>query len=159
MELGQLARSCCLPKQRPLLRSIFGSFIGLSRLWVNIRHRNKAACAELKPVQSSRSKSTTCPRKGSLLRFQSKSTATSDGSAQKAHRNSVFNDSESLATKICSQIARKWNVMFESYVATSWPSSVALSPSVHWHTCFMLLHSHNFLSWISSVAISRWQSC
>ena len=36
----ELARSCCRPKQRPLLRSIFQSFIGL---WVEIWHRNKAA--------------------------------------------------------------------------------------------------------------------
>ena len=74
----------------------------LSKIW----HRNKTACSESNPVQSSRSKSTTCPRKGSLLRFKSNSTATSDGGAQKLGNN-VWRDSESIATKVCS---RKWNV-------------------------------------------------
>ena len=46
-------------KQRPSLRSILRCFIGL---WVKIWHRNKTACSELNPVQSSRSKSTTSPR-------------------------------------------------------------------------------------------------
>ena len=59
-----LARTCYLPKPRSLLRSIFGPFIGL---WVILRHRNKSACSKSNPVQSSRSKSTTCPRKGCLL--------------------------------------------------------------------------------------------
>ena len=59
----ELARSCCRPKQHPLLHSIFLSFI---RLWVKIWHRNKTTCSILNPVPSSRSKSTgmTCPRKG-----------------------------------------------------------------------------------------------
>ena len=57
----ELARSCCRPKQRPLLSSILQSFICL---WVKIWHRNKTASSKLNPVQSSRSKSTTCPRKG-----------------------------------------------------------------------------------------------
>ena len=91
----ELARSCCRPKQRPSLRSIFLSVIGL---WVKIWHRNKTACSESNPVQSSRSKSTTCPRKGRLLRFESNSTATSDGGAQKLG-NDVRKDSESIATK------------------------------------------------------------
>ena len=111
----ELARSCCRPKQRPSLRSIFLSVIGL---WVKIWHRNKTACSESNPVQSSRSKSTTCPRKGSLLRFESNSTATSDGGAQKLG-NDVRRDSESITTKVCSQIGRKWNAMFDSHVVTS----------------------------------------
>ena len=74
------AGSCCRPKQRPSLRSILRSFIGL---WVKIWHRNKTACSWLNPVQSSRSKSTTCQRKGRLLKFKLNSTATSDGSAKK----------------------------------------------------------------------------
>ena len=61
------ARSCCLPKQRPLLRSIFLSVIGL---WVKIWHRNKTAYSKSNPVQSSRSKSTSCVRKGCQLKFQ-----------------------------------------------------------------------------------------
>ena len=101
----ELARSCCRPNQCPLLRSILRLFIGL---WVKIWHRNKTACSESNPVQSSRSKSTTCPRKGSLLRFESNSTATSDGGAQKLG-NDVRRDSESIATKVCSRIGRKWN--------------------------------------------------
>ena len=105
------AGSCCLPKQRPSLRSILRSFIGL---WVKIWHRNKTACSESNPVQSSRSKSTTCPRKGSLLRFESNSTATSDGGAQKL-RTDVGRDSKSIATKVSNPIGRKWNAMFESH--------------------------------------------
>ena len=58
------ARSFCRPKQRPSLRSILWSFI---RLWAKIWHRNKTACSELNPVQSSRSVLTTCLRKGRLL--------------------------------------------------------------------------------------------
>ena len=77
MELG---RSCCRPKPRPSLRSIFRSFIGL---WLKIRQRNKTTYSESNPVQSSRSESTTCPRKRRLLRLGSNSTATSDGSAQR----------------------------------------------------------------------------
>ena len=114
----ELSTNCCQPKQRcqrPLFCSIFQSFIGL---WVKIWHRNKTACSESNPVQSSRSKSTTCPRKGSLLRFESNSTATSDGGAQKLG-NDVRRNSESIATKVCSQICRKWNAMFESHVVTS----------------------------------------
>ena len=97
--------------QRPSLRSIFRSAIGL---WVKLWHRNKAACSELNPVQSSRSKLTTCPRKGRMLRFELDSTATSDGGAQKL-RNDVSYDPESIATKNCSQIGRKWNAMSEGH--------------------------------------------
>ena len=57
----KLARNCCWPKLHPSLRSILLSVIGL---WVKIWHRNKTACSESNPVQSSRSKSTTCPGKG-----------------------------------------------------------------------------------------------
>ena len=81
---------------------------------------NKKACSdsELNPVQSSRSKLTTCPRKGRLLRFLSNSTATSDGRVQKLG-NDVWHDAVSTATKVCSQIFCKWNAMFESHVVTS----------------------------------------
>ena len=91
------------PKPRPSLRSIFRSFIGLS---VKIWHRNKTVCFESNPVQSSRSKSTTCLRKMRLLRFESNSTATLDGGAQKLG-NGVWHASESFKTKVCSQIGRK----------------------------------------------------
>ena len=69
----------CRPMQCPLLRSIFRSFIGF---WVKIWHRNKTACSESNPVQSSRSKSTTCPVVGRLLRFESNSTVITDGCAK-----------------------------------------------------------------------------
>ena len=54
------------------------------------------------------------------LRFEltRNSTATSDGGAQMLG-NDVWYDSESITTKVCSQIGRKWNVMFESHVVTS----------------------------------------
>ena len=113
------ATSCCRPKMRPSLRSIFLSVTGL---WVEIWHRNKTACSESNPVQSSRSKSTTWTRKGRLLRFDLNSPATSHGGAQNLGNN-VRRDSESIgttiATKVCSQIGRKWNVMFEGHVVTS----------------------------------------
>ena len=70
--LMELARSCCRPKQCPSLCWIFLSVIGL---WVKIWHRNKTACSKLIPLQSSRSKSMTCPRKGSLLRLEEVGTA------------------------------------------------------------------------------------
>ena len=69
----------CRPMQCPLLRSIFRSFVGF---WVKIWHRNKTACSESNPVQSSRSKSTTCPVVGRLLRFESNSTVITDGCAK-----------------------------------------------------------------------------
>ena len=49
---------------------------------------------------------TTCPWKGRLLRFESNSAATSDGGAKKLGNNAKRN-SESIATKVCSQIGRK----------------------------------------------------
>ena len=100
-----MARSCCRPKQHPSLRSIFLSLIGLG---VKIWHRNKTACFQSNPVQRSWSKSTTRPRKGRVPRFEG---------AQKLG-NDVRRDSESIATKVCSQIGRKWNAMFESHVET-----------------------------------------
>ena len=110
----ELAKSCCWPKKRLLLRRIFRSVISL---WVKIWHRNKTACSKLILVQSSRPNRTTCPRKGCLLRFKSNSTATSDGDAQSLEM--MLGDdrrySESIATKVCSQIGRKWNVMLESW--------------------------------------------
>ena len=107
--------SCCQPKQHPLLRFIFRSIICL---WVKMWYRNKEACSASNPVQSSRSKLTTCPRKGCLLRLKLNCTATSDGDAQKLGNN-VWRDSEPIATNVCSQIGRKWNAMFESHVATT----------------------------------------
>ena len=109
----ECARSCCWLKQRLSLRSIFLSVIGL---WVKRWHRNKATCSESNPVQSSRSKSRTWPRKG--RRFGLNSTATSDGEAQKLG-NDVRRDSESIATKVCSQISSKWNAMFQNHAVTS----------------------------------------
>ena len=62
--------------------------LGSNMAW----HWNRTACSESNTVQSSRSKSTTCPRKGRLLRFESNSTATSDGGAQQLG-NDVWHDS------------------------------------------------------------------
>ena len=70
------------------------------------------SCALLCKAQES------IPRKGRLLRFESNSTATSDGGAQKLG-NDVWHDSDSIATKVCSQVGRKWNAMFETHVVTS----------------------------------------
>ena len=61
------AGNCCQRKTQLLLRSILWSFIGL---WVKIWHRNKTAYSKSNPVQSSRSKSTSCVRKGCQLKFQ-----------------------------------------------------------------------------------------
>ena len=64
-------------------------FIGL---WVKIWARNKSTClTQLNPVPS-RSKFTTCLRKGCLLRFKSNSTATSNGCSKKL-ANNVWHDS------------------------------------------------------------------
>ena len=93
----------------PLLCSIFQSLIGL---WVEIWHRSKTACSE------AANPSTTCQSKGGLLRFELNSTKTSDGAAQKLG-NDVLHYAELIATKVCSQIGGKWNVMLESHVVTS----------------------------------------
>ena len=61
------------------------------------------------PVQSSRSKSTTCPRNGRLLTFELcklNNNATSDGGMQKLG-NDVRCDSKQIATKVCRQISSK----------------------------------------------------
>ena len=62
----------------------------------------------LNPVQSSRSKLTTCLRKGRDLGVCQywNSTATSDGSAQELENN-VRRNSKSIATKVCCQIGCK----------------------------------------------------
>ena len=49
-------------------------------------------------------------RKGSLFRFQLDSTATSHGNEQQLENN-LLHDSELIATKACSQISSKCNVM------------------------------------------------
>ena len=97
----EFARACYLPKPCSSVCSIFQaeSFIGLL---VKIEHRNKSACSILNPVQRSRSKSTTCPRKGSVLRFQLNRTATSDSGEQKLGNNSWY-DSEWITTYVCCQ--------------------------------------------------------
>ena len=62
-----IGKSRCQPKQHPSLCSIFQSVIGL---WVEIWLGTKTACSESNPVQSSRSKLMTCPRKVHLLKFK-----------------------------------------------------------------------------------------
>ena len=69
-------------------------------------------------MQSSRSVSTTCPRKGSLLRFKLNSAATSDGGEQKLGNN-VRGNSESITTKVCSPNRSQMKCYFESHVVTS----------------------------------------
>ena len=68
-----------------------------------------------------------CPRKGSLLRFQSNSTATLVGCAQKLGNN-IWHDSELIATKDCSQIC--------SYrFVSAWSSYIALQ-ICYWSAMF-----------------------
>ena len=137
----KLERNCYWPKPHQLLHSIFLSFIGL---WLKLWHRNKncykISCSKLNPVQRSRSKLTTCPRKGHLLRFKS-STVTSNGCSQKL-RHDIWCDSELIATKVCSWICLKWNatcprkghlLRFESIIiATSDGGAQKLGNNV-WH--------------------------
>ena len=66
---------------------------------------------------SRRSKLMSCPRKGRLLRFQSKSTDFSDGWAQKVGNN-LWHGSESITIKVRSQISLKWKAMFDCKVKT-----------------------------------------
>ena len=110
----ELGRSCYRPKQRPWLSSILWWFIGL---WVEYEIGTRKEVLN-QILQSSRSKSTTCLRKQRLLRFKFNSTATSDGRVQKLG-NDVRHNSESIATKVCSQNYHKWNVVFESHLVTS----------------------------------------
>ena len=137
-------RSCCLPRQRPSLHSIFLSVI---RLWAKIWYRNKTACSKLNPVQSSRSLSMTCLRKGLLLRFQSNNAATSDGSAQKLG-NYVRRNSELIATKVWSQIGRKWNAMFETWKPCSdqrWQDKLFWAIFLFEHSSTVLLTNHPYI--------------
>ena len=95
-------------KQYSLLCLIFLSFLGLC---LKVRNREESACAKVNPVQSSRSQLTTCSWKGTLwkgtlLRFQSSSTASSDAGMQKLGNN-LWYDSALIATKIPSQICSK----------------------------------------------------
>ena len=114
-------RTCCRPKQCSLLCSILLSFIGLwvlvsELLWVIIRHRNKFARPKSNPGQSCRYKSTTSPRKGRLLRLQTKSASTSVYNAPKL-QNNLWHDSELIATKVCTILFLK----FWSYCHTYQP--------------------------------------
>ena len=119
-------------------------------------------------MQSSRSISTTCPREGRLLRFESNSTATSDGGAQKLG-NDVRRNSELISTKVCSQIGRKWNAMFETHVVTSvdrttsiFNLKIFLAVCLCKHLSTVLLTNHpkhdlEDLSYISSYQSSLFQ--
>ena len=69
-------------------------------------------------MQSSRSVSTTCPRKWRLLRFELNSAVTSDGGEQKLG-NDVRRNSESIATKVCSPNRSQMKCYYESHVVTS----------------------------------------
>ena len=102
------------PKHHSLLCSIFRLFIVLMFSGLKIARRNKFVCSEFNPLQSSRSKLTTGPRKGCLLRFWLNSTVTSNGNGQKLGNNFWY-DSESIATNVCRHIGNKWNAMFESH--------------------------------------------
>ena len=111
------------------------SLVWVNGLWVKILHRNKTVCSESNPVQYSRYKSTTCLRKERLLRFELNSTATSELNSTatsdcgaKKLGNDVWHDSESIATKICSQISRKRKAMFESHSMTTVTRDVVQPP-------------------------------
>ena len=108
------ARTCYRPNSRSSLRSIFLSFTGP---WVKIGKRNRVACSESNPAQSSRPKSTTYSRQGRAHRFQPNSAATPDIGAQKL-RNDVWHDYDSITTKLCIQIDFNGNAMFERNVET-----------------------------------------
>ena len=60
----------------------------------------------------------TCANFWRLFRFKPNGTATSDGGTQKLG-NDVLHDIKSIATKVCIQVGRKWNAMFERHIVTS----------------------------------------
>ena len=94
---------------------------------VKIGHRNKFESSELNLVESSRSKSTTCQRKGSLLRFWSNSTATPDGCVQK-FGNNVWHDCNRSLQPNQLQPSLTFTKIFPSFqVLSSHFSEVALS--------------------------------
>ena len=68
---------------------------------------NKSVFSKLESnlVQSSRSKSNTCPRKGRLLRFQPNSTATSDDGTHKLG-NYLRHDSVLIAATLCHVVGK-----------------------------------------------------
>ena len=97
LNLTDFAKTCYRQKLCSLLCSNVQSFIDF---WVKIGHTEKS---EWNPVQSSRSKSTTSPRTGCLLNFQSNCTATSDGGGQKAWKRTL-----AWFWIDCNQNSRKW---------------------------------------------------
>ena len=124
----------------PSFCSVFrlGLVIGL---WAKIWHRNKNTCSYLNPVQSSRSKSRTGPRKGRLLKFELNSTATSLGND--ARRDSFDSESNQFSL-FQGQWAAPWALSKTCVLKLSaalQPFCVALSLSVHWHALFILLRS------------------
>ena len=134
-----LARGCCWPKQCPLLCSNLQSVIGL---WVRIWHRNKTACSKLNPVPLN--------RQSIWGKGVCSSTEISDGSTQKLG-NDVRRNSESIATKACSQISSKWNVMFASqrWQDKLWFSIWRIfeqSALVNIHLLYYWSTIHNFIS-------------
>ena len=148
-----------ISKQQSSLGSVFRSIIGL---WVKIWHGNKATCSESNPVQKSRSKSTTCPWKGSLLGFQSKRNTTSDACAQMIENNlwDDFDRSqqrfETLANERQCQKAKKipaltgrastlnltWNVCLSNTQQSASQNDHALC---YWHSCEWLFNINNSL--------------
>ena len=76
-------KKSCLPKQLLSSTHCFAKFQGIPQSLSKNRAQDNFTCCKLNPVQSSRSKSTTCPSKGLLLRFQQESTVTTDGDAEK----------------------------------------------------------------------------
>ena len=121
------AGSCCRPRPRPI-------FLSFNGLWAKIWHKKKTACSESNPVQSSRSVSTNCPRKGCRIEQRS------DFRWRRAKLgNDIRRNSESIATKVCSQIGRKWNAIFESHIVTSLDSDTFQKSLwyVHWQPWFV----------------------
>ena len=72
-------------------------------------------------MQSSRAKLTSCLRKGCLLWFQQKGTATSNGDKQKLG-NYAWHNYELITIKICSQNCLKWRLCFKAKQRSAWMS-------------------------------------
>ena len=104
-----------LPTKAALSASLTLSIMHRIGLRVNIWHRKNTACSKSNQEQSSRPKSSTWvgPVREKGVCSDSNRTA---HQLQIALGKDVRDDSESMATKVCSQKFRKWNSMLESHV-------------------------------------------
>ena len=87
------------------------SYYCLVWFWMDRKFAAQSVANEMRPVLLQ-------ARNRRLLRFELNITATSDGGAQMLG-NDVWYNSESIATKVCSQIGCKWNVIFKGHVVTT----------------------------------------